>query len=378
MVDAPELTTMTRRRTVQPLVAAWVFVVVALAAVFIWLSLAPGAPSDDGVTAARQGSGKATASVATKNNVMIPSTTAGAGSKTAEQNLPPFAGDDRLPDHAPAGRLSLAKAPIEGLVIAGANGPLPVLGPDSMVAWKAYARPVAVSAAGSSTDKPEIAIIITGIGLNSRMSARAIKELPGQIDLAFSPYGRKLQYWMDKSRQYGHEGFLMMPAEPLKYPENDPGPYTLLTGVPLRDNLKKLDWILSRLSGYVGVINEMGSKFTTSEADILPVLQSLKARGLMLLDARSTRFSIAAKLARRISMPRAVNNLYLDNVVSAKMINRNLARLENIAHSYGTAIGETRASPLAIEEIAKWARQLEARGFRLVPVTAIANRQPVR
>jgi len=365
MVDTPELTSMTRHRTVQPLVAAWIFVIVALAAVFIWLTLstdapAPALPETDNPETASQ---------------IIP-----APEQEAETGSPAPAevsndADSPMSSHVPTERVSLAKAPIEGLVMMGANGPLPVLGPDSLVSWKAYARPVTT---GTLHNKPEIAIVITGIGLNSKATDLAIKKLPGEIDLAFSPYGQKLQQWMDQARQYGHEGFLMIPTEPLKYPENDPGPHTLLAGAPLRDNLKKLDWLLSQVTGYVGVINEMGSKFTTSEEDLLPILKDLKARGLMMLDSRSTRFSLAAKLARRISMPRAINSLYLDNVISRAKISQNLTRLENTAHTYGVAVGVARAMPLTISEIRKWSEQLDARGFRLVPITAIANRQPVR
>ncbi|MBL4802706.1 MAG: divergent polysaccharide deacetylase family protein [Emcibacter sp.] len=252
-----------------------------------------------------------------------------------------------------------------------------------MVAWKEYARPSGAEGDGASMEasmeeRPKIAIIVTGIGLNSKVTALAIDKLPGQVDLGFSPYGRSLQKWMDMSRQAGHEGFLMIPTEPVSYPENDPGPHTLLAGASTRDNLRKLDWLLSQVTGYVGVINDMGSKFTTSEADVLPILEELHGRGLMFLDARSTRFSVAGAVARRVSMPRAINNLYLDNIISKAEIVRNLTALENTARTYGTALGVARAFPLTIGEIEKWAAGLEARGFQLVPVTAIANRQPIR
>ncbi len=364
MVDAPELTSMTRRRTVRPLVAAWVFVFVILTAGFIWLSLSPDdlPPNDDPGVADHH---KETAAIV--QDIAITS---------------PVPQDDNGQSDGPSATMNegsapeaigLAQAPIGGLTMAGANGPLPVLGPDGMVAWKEYARPVA-----NTDDRPKVAIIVTGVGLNARATEMAIKQLPGQVDFGFSPYGQRLQHWMDMSRSHGHEGFLMIPTEPLNYPENDPGPHTLLAGASARDNLKKLDWLLSRLTGYVGVINEMGSKFTASEEDVLPILEELNGRGLMLLDSRSTRFSVGAKLARRISMPRAFNNLFIDNSLSAEDISQKLTTLENTARTYGTAVGVARAFPLTIGEIEKWARGLESRGIELVPITAIANRQPIR
>ncbi|MCF6215351.1 MAG: divergent polysaccharide deacetylase family protein [Emcibacter sp.] len=363
MVDTPELTSITRNRTVRPLVAAWVFVIVILVVGFTWLSLSEDtAPVEDNSVDASPEQ-PLEADIAISDNA--PSHI--AANLNDEPHTPPI---EEAPPHK---GISLVKAPIDGLFLTGANGLLPVLGPDGMVAWKEYARP-----AKDVGDLPKIAIIVTGIGLSKKTTEFAIKHLPGQIDLGFSPYGQRLQNWMDMAREYGHEGFLMIPTEPLKYPENDPGPHTLMTGASPRDNLKKLDWLLSQVTGYVGVINEMGSRFTASEKDVMPILDDLNARGLMLLDSRSTRFSTAAKLARRIGMPRAFNNLYIDNIVSTAEITKNLTALENTARTYGTAVGVARAFPLSIREIEKWAQALERRGIQLVPITAIANRQPIR
>jgi len=380
---------MTRHRTVRPLVAAWAFVIVSLMTGFIWLTVTDDTGSvarenhvEENHLAARTEPAAATEPVAIARSDDGALKTQQAAPRDIAPDFPdvddPATAADTAGAQAAApaltpGRASLVKAPIDGLVMIGANGPLPVLGPDSLVAWKAYARPQDIS-----DNRPKIAIIVTGIGLNDKFSDMAITRLPGEIDLGFSPYGRKLQDWMDKAREYGHEGFLMLPAEPVKYPENDPGPHTLLSGGAIRDNLKKLDWLLSRVTGYVGVINEMGSKLTASEEDILPILDDLKGRGLMFLDSRSTRYSVAAKVARRLSMPHAFNNRFVDNRLSPDEISRNLTALENTARTYGAAVGVARALPLTLRELESWARGLEDRGFQLTPVTAIANRQPIR
>ncbi|MCK5424102.1 MAG: divergent polysaccharide deacetylase family protein [Emcibacter sp.] len=371
MVDTPELTSITRDRAVRPLMVAWIFVFVILGTGFAWLSLSPDLPPEP------DGSPDQTDHIAnvptTDHDITIASTIPYPDTKIPDEKNEIAPKTESETEDSPTG-ISLDKAPIEGLVMVGANGPLPVLGPDSMVAWKEYARPYEVQ----DKNRPKIAILVTGIGLNSKSTDFAIKRLPGQIDLGFSPYGRELQKWMDKGREYGHEAFLMIPTEPLKYPENDPGPHTLLTGASARDNLKKLDWLLSQVTGYVGVINEMGSKFTTSEAAIKPILKDLNGRGLMFLDSRSTRFSVAAKMARRIAMPRALNNLYIDNVINSREIAQNLTILENTAHTYGAALGVARAFPLTVTELESWAKGLKARGIDLVPITAIANQQPIR
>ncbi len=382
MVDTPELTTMTRQRTIRPLLVAWIFVFVMLGTGFAWLSLSP----DEGIEKDIESEDHAV--TLSKDSQPLKSDpndihADNDHNDTSQKNVPSHGispnsnTNHAADDEEPQNRLSLTHAPIDGLTMQGSYGLLPVLGPDSMVSWKEYARPFKAEKIDGK-EKPQIAIIINGIGLNAKTTNIAITSLPGEINLGFSPYGRELQKWMNKSRTYGHEGLLMIPTEPLSYPNDDPGPHTLMTNAPSRDNLKRLDWLLSQVTGYVGVINEMGSKFTTSEDDVLPILNSLKERGLMFLDSRSTRFSVAAKVARRLSMPRALNNLYIDNNINSKDIRANLAKLENTARTYGVALGVANAVPLSIKEIALWSKSLSARGFQLAPVTAIVNRQPIR
>ena len=52
--------------------------------------------------------------------------------------------------------------------------------------------------------------------------------------------------------------------EPVDYPDQDPGPYALLTSIDPKQNLFRMDWLLSRAEAYAGVTNHMGSRFTAS------------------------------------------------------------------------------------------------------------------
>tara|TARA_B100001939_G_scaffold347147_1_gene367863 strand:+ start:555 stop:1838 length:1284 start_codon:yes stop_codon:yes gene_type:complete len=427
MDTEPELPIMTRRRTISPLVAAWAFVLISFGSVILWLSLSDGPPpstrpadeqvavgEDTGTSAGPAQAAPPQTTPEPGEQVIVLDASAADGSETDAENAlspltqsktppesenPSVADTDMVAEDTPVRdnraapapqppptvqnsadtampytrEMSLAPAPDPGLVIDGPHGPLPVLGPDGKVAWKEYARPHEELSAA-----PRIAILVTGIGLNSRRSEKAIRDLPGEMALALSPYGRNLQDWADRARQAGHELFLMLPMEPQNYPQNDPGPHTLMTTFAVRDNLKRLEWLLSRFTGYVGVVNDMGSKFTASEEAVGPVLDDLNGRGLMFLDSRSSRYSIAAQYARRIGMPRAVNTRFLDNVVRRQEILKRLEELENTANTYGAAVGIARPYPLSIEVLNEWARTLPEKGFQLVPVTAVANRQPIR
>ena len=47
--------------------------------------------------------------------------------------------------------------------------------------------------------------------------------------------------------------------EPFDYPDNDPGPQTLLTSLEASQNIDRLHWLMSRFQGYVGIANHMGA-----------------------------------------------------------------------------------------------------------------------
>jgi polysaccharide deacetylase 2 family uncharacterized protein YibQ len=52
-----------------------------------------------------------------------------------------------------------------------------------------------------------------------------------------------------------------------------------------------------------------------------------------------------------------------------------LVKLEAIASEKGVAIATASSLPVTIERIARWAKTLEARGIRLVPVSAAFQRK---
>jgi len=165
--------------------------------------------------------------------------------------------------------------------------------------------------------------------------------------------------------------------EPQDYPTDDPGPHTLLTSLNPSDNVARLEWLLGRFAGYIGVIERMGTKFARSSEALRPVLVALKNRGLMVVDSRTSETSWVFELAGQVGLARAVASAEIDRLASREAIDRQLAALEQEARTSGYAVAVARPYPVSIERLTLWARSLEDRGFVLAPVSAIANRQSV-
>jgi hypothetical protein len=172
----------------------------------------------------------------------------------------------------------LPQAPIAGLTAAGPGGLLPVVAADGRTSAQMYARPFV------SNGRPRVALVIGGLGLNAQTTRRAIESLPPEVTLSFVPYAEGLQGWIDMARAAGHEVLLETPMEPLDYPQNDPGPYTLMADGQPAETTRRLEWLLSRATGYFGVTNYLGARFVASPTAMAGFTRALHQRGLAFID----------------------------------------------------------------------------------------------
>jgi polysaccharide deacetylase 2 family uncharacterized protein YibQ len=216
---------------------------------------------------------------------------------------------------------------------------------------------------------PVVAIVVGGLGVGAAKTADAIVKLPGAVTLAFTPYGADPTRLAERARMQRHEILLQIPMEPYDYPDNDPGPQTLLTSLAPEQNIDRLYWHLSRFQGYAGIANFMGARFIDSEAVMLPIVREAAKRGLGYFDDGTVPRSVASSLATAQAMPFAKADVSIDAVPTAGEIDRALAKLEALAKERGVAFGVASALPISIERISAWTRSLENRGVMLVPLT---------
>lgn len=267
-----------------------------------------------------------------------------------------------------APRQSLKPAPIAAVAEASPLGDLPRIGPGGKKPSELYARftPMGVLA----SDRPKIAIVLGGMGLNTKLTQKAIRELPGDVTFAFAPYGDDLQSQVNRARAQGHEILLQIPLEPVGYPANNPGPKTLLADNEAAANAEALLWHMSRFAGYTGIVNYMGGRFLASPAGLQPVLAEMKKRGLLFLEDGSLPLSSTEAVAKIVGLPARRARTVIDASPDRAAIDAALKQLEAEAAANGFAIGTGAGLEVTIEAVADWAKELDSKGIILVPVSA--------
>jgi uncharacterized protein len=265
-------------------------------------------------------------------------------------------------------RRPLTLAPVKSISEYTGDGILPKLGAGGKAAASIYARPVPLNIVHS--DSPKIAIVLGGMGLSAKLTARAIDELPADVTLAFAPYGNDLQGQVNAARKEGHEVFLQIPLEPVGFPATNPGPKTLQSDQDLEENLKSLHWHMSRFAGYAGVVNYMGGRFLTEETATLGLLKEIKKRGLVFVEDGSVPLSVvegqAAASRAKVRRAQAV----IDANPTPDAILAALRQLEQEAEQNGVAIGTGAGLSMTIDVVRDWAKDAASRGIVIIPMSA--------
>lgn len=217
---------------------------------------------------------------------------------------------------------------------------------------------------------PKIALVIDDLGVNRKMTRQVI-ALPAPLTASFLSYADDLPAQTELARLAGHELLVHTPMEPVDS-RFDAGPDALKTDMTPDEIRENLSVMLDAFSGYVGINNHMGSKFTSAETDMRVVMDEINRRGLLFLDSLTSGRSTAAAVARQTGTPFAVRNVFLDNARTEADILRQLSLLERHARRHGFAVGIGHPHKATVNALDKWIPAAKRRGVVFVPVSAIA------
>lgn len=274
--------------------------------------------------------------------------------------VPPPPREEFQPEQ-PFGEPSRAWAPED----APAKSTSPLSGDAPLVAFAVRAP--------ATGGRPVIAVVIDDVGVDRARALRMI-DVPGPLTLSLMTYAEGLPDLSSRARKAGHEVMAHLPMEPLD-PNENPGRGALRVNMDSATIRKTLAADLDPWSGYVGINNHMGSKFTGDRARMDVVMAELKARGLLWLDSKTAAASTGTSAARAAGVPFVERDVFIDNEQTVDAVLKQLSEAERIAKARGTAIAIGHPHDATREALLRWLPQIDARGIALVPVTEILRRR---
>lgn len=220
---------------------------------------------------------------------------------------------------------------------------------------------------------PRIALIIDDIGFSSPR-ARAFLELGIPITFSILPRLKKSRDLALEIHEKGHEIMLHQPMEPYNS-SIDPGPGALYLG--FSDD--KIDNIIEEnidsVPYAIGVNNHMGSKYTECRKEVNEFLRTVNKAGFFFIDSLTTSRSTAYETARRLHMPAACRNTFLDHVPYESAIHCQLHKLMKCAFKYGHAVGIGHPYPETARVLNRFFGDFEESGVSLVHASKILSPQ---
>jgi hypothetical protein len=216
----------------------------------------------------------------------------------------------------------------------------------------------------------KIAIVIDDLGDELKSSEKAIL-LPPAITLSFLPFAIRAREQAKEAREKGHEILLHMPMEPLG--REYPGRGALMVDIPLPELKERLDTALSGFTGFDGVNNHMGSKFTTYKEGMEMVIDALLERHLFFLDSRTSTQTLGLKIAKAKGLPSINRDVFLDDDPTPEAIRKQLASAEHLARRNGFAVAIGHPHMTTISVLQAWAAEAPQRGIELVPVNKLVD-----
>ena len=229
---------------------------------------------------------------------------------------------------------------------------------------------------GCFRDKPsrrlaKISIIVDDLG-HDRQMAETFVRLNFPLAMSVLPVARHTGDVVRLANQRKRELMLHLPMEPKNYPELDPGPGALMVGMRDEEIKRTLQKHLGQVLGARGANNHMGSLFTENKRKMAVVMGELKKRGFFYVDSRTTRETVAFRMAKEAGVPVASRSVFLDNDLSPEAMRFQMERLLGVARHGGSAIGIAHPHEETQRFLQKRLPELKGR-VRLVPVSELVN-----
>lgn len=241
---------------------------------------------------------------------------------------------------------------------------LPTPPPSRRVAQAQMIAPVPVR-------RGRIVLILDDVGFDHQPLAAAMQIDPNVNFSVLPNAGRALEY-ANLLHQRGFEVLCHLPMEPEQFPRVSPGDGAVLTSMSDQEIAQTTVASVQAVPYARGMNNHMGSRATADRRVMESVLAALPS-GMYFIDSRTTGSSVAATVAREMSVRTASRNVFLDDVATEAAVRHQLHELAREAEAHGVAIGIGHMYPATVRVLVAEAPALRREGFRFVRASQVVR-----
>lgn len=220
----------------------------------------------------------------------------------------------------------------------------------------------------------KIAIVIDDFGYSFNSRVRAFLDFEQGITISVMPgleYSGKVAAIASEK---GKDVLIHMPMEPESgdIPSDD---FVLLNSMSAKDIRARVRAAIKALPQARGLNNHMGSSATVNEKLLKEVMTELKKSGLLFLDSKTSRSTVAHKVARKAKVPWALNDLFLDAILEEPFVRDQITNLADLAVREGSAIGIGHPGDVTLRVLQEELPRLEKKGFQFVGISELVNQE---
>ena len=269
--------------------------------------------------------------------------------------------------------IALKPAPDPRLIEVTPFGLLPRKAINGDKPFDIYSRPPDQPTGNSNL--PKLSIVLIRSGISESLTTEASVVLPPEVSLSISPYATDVERQIRDIRNRGHEIFLDVVSKATDSYRDDRGPHALDLLEKQGDRRERLLWMMSRFTGYAGLIGDIQE--IDGRPTSLPsiIIQETRTRGLAYLELPQSRHSAAAV------EPEASNesSLQLPVVVLAGERPDDLAEaLKGLDAKFKKdtkLIAVIDIGPLALDSLKGWLTKHMSSEFDLVPLSVLMRKE---
>jgi len=218
-------------------------------------------------------------------------------------------------------------------------------------------------------DKPVIVIIIDDMGYDKTLGQRAI-DLPGALCFSFLPYAPFTSELAENAFSHGKEVLAHIPMQSFE-PKNL-GKDGLTWAMDKSELTEKLIAQIAEVPHAIGMNNHMGSLLTQDRESmqwVVAALQGSTTEGLFFLDSRTTKYTVAERVAFESGLATARRDVFFDHTDNEQAIKEQFQSLVSLAKEQGFAIGIGHPKRNTLKVLFEVLNQLDDYGVVLVPLS---------